>query len=143
MGEEQSIEAARHADRDKEQEESEADDHARQDDGHHEEKIEEALADEPVDPDESERREDAEKIKRYIRDQELVGDPRAFAARVRAEMHHLVRALAHHDWEEAVFSIRQIEGAEPWTEDRLQIEMAPFFSLHGELDFSALEPQAK
>ena len=53
-----------------------------------------------------ERREDAEKIKRYIRDQELLGDPRIFAARVRAEMHQLVRALAHHDWEEAAFSIR-------------------------------------
>ncbi len=84
-----------------------------------------------------ERREDAEKIKRYIRDQELLGDPRLFAARARAEMHQLVRALAHHDWEEAAFSIRPAEGAEPWTEDRLQIAMAPFFAEYAELDFSA------
>jgi hypothetical protein len=52
-------------------------------------------------------------------------------------MHQLVRALAHHDWEEAALCIRPTEDREPWTEDRLQIEMAPFFALHAELDFSA------
>lgn len=84
-----------------------------------------------------ERREEAEKIKRLMRDQELLGDPRAFAARVRAELHYLVRALAHHDWEEAVASVRPVEGAEPWTEDRFQQALAPFFAEHAELDFSA------
>jgi superfamily II RNA helicase len=85
-----------------------------------------------------ERREEAEKIKRAMRDQELLGDPRAFAARVRAELHYLVRALAHHDWEEAVASVRPPDdGGEPWTEDRFQQALAPFLALHGELDFSA------
>ncbi|HUP22176.1 MAG TPA: DUF3516 domain-containing protein [Thermoanaerobaculia bacterium] len=83
-----------------------------------------------------ERRDQAEKIKQLIRDQELLGDPRAFAARVRAELHYLVRSLAHHDWEEAVASVRQVEGAEPWTEDRFQTALAPFFAEHTELDFS-------
>jgi hypothetical protein len=52
---------------------------------------------------------------------ELLADPRAFAARVRAEMHLLVRTLAARDWEAAAQSVRggaaatatESEGDEP------------------------------
>ena len=38
---------------------------------------------------------------------ELLSDPRVFAARVRAEMHLLVRALARKDWEDAAERVWQ------------------------------------
>lgn len=36
---------------------------------------------------------------------DLLADPKVFAARVRAELHLLVRALAHRDWEAAVAAV--------------------------------------
>ena len=46
--------------------------------------------------------------------EELLANPRVFAARVRAEMHLLVRALARKDWEEAAERVWQPpEPAEP------------------------------
>jgi superfamily II DNA/RNA helicase len=71
----------------------------------------------------------------------LLRDPGAFAARVRAELHNLVRALARRDWEEAAASVRRVPGApEPWTAERFEAAMAPYFEEHGELLFG---PEAR
>jgi superfamily II DNA/RNA helicase len=80
---------------------------------------------------------------------ELIADPKAFGARVRAEMHLLVRTLAARDWEAAAESVRgglQAAGApaggegEPWDAERFESEMAPFFAEYGELLFT---PEAR
>jgi superfamily II DNA/RNA helicase len=95
---------------------------------------------------------------------ELVADPKVFAARVRAEMHLLVRTLAARDWEAAAESVRgpvaaEVVGAEGgapggdggegkdvpreadgWDAERFESEMAPFFAEYGELPFT---PEAR
>jgi superfamily II DNA/RNA helicase len=90
---------------------------------------------------------------------ELVADPKAFGARVRAEMHLLVRTLAARDWEAAAESVRggQPPGEEPaggaaaagaaagseetpWDAERFESELAPFFAEYGELLFT---PEAR
>jgi superfamily II DNA/RNA helicase len=80
---------------------------------------------------------------------ELIADPKAFGARVRAEMHLLVRTLAARDWEAAAESVRggaPAEGApaggegESWDAERFEREMAPFFAEYGELLFT---PEAR
>ena len=70
--------------------------------------------------------------------QELLADPKTFAARVRAEMHLLVRALSVKDWEEATGLIRQEPDAPAtvWDTDRFEETMAPFFEEYGELLFT-------
>lgn len=52
-------------------------------------------------------------------------DTRTFYARLRAEMHALLRALAREDWAEAHACIWQAPE-DPWTEERLQEALAPF-----------------
>ena len=76
----------------------------------------------------------------WIRD--LLANPRAFAARVRAEMHLLVRAVAARDWEEAAASIRQdLEDPEgPWDEARFEAALAPFHESYGDPLFT---PEAR
>ncbi len=72
---------------------------------------------------------------------ELLSDPRVFAARVRAEMHLLVRALARKDWEDAAERVWQpaeagAEGVDPedvWGAERFETTLAPFFEEHAEL----------
>jgi superfamily II RNA helicase len=61
----------------------------------------------------------------------LADDPRALAARVRAELHRLVKALAARDYETAARHVA--EGAEPWTVARLTEAMAPYWAAHKEL----------
>ena len=79
----------------------------------------------------------------------LLEDPKLFAARVRAEMHLLVRALANKDWEGAVAAVWQPvgdvpEGAEAppnaWNEELFEQALAPFFEEYGELVFG---PEAR
>jgi predicted ArsR family transcriptional regulator len=71
----------------------------------------------------------------------LLRDPRAFTARVRAELHNLVRALARRDWEEAAASVRHAPGApQPWTAERFETALAPYFEDYGELSFG---PEAR
>jgi len=74
--------------------------------------------------------------------QELLADPKTFAARVRAEMHLLVRALSLKDWEEAVDLVHQDpdspEGA--WDVERFQKALEPFYEEYGELIFT---PEAR
>jgi superfamily II RNA helicase len=56
-------------------------------------------------------------------------DPRAFAARIRAELHRLLGALARRDFEEAQAALREGEAA-TWTAERLAAEIAPYFEEH-------------
>ncbi|MFL6194644.1 MAG: DEAD/DEAH box helicase [Thermoanaerobaculia bacterium] len=70
--------------------------------------------------------------------QELLADPKTFTARVRAEMHLLVRALSLKEWEEAPNLVRQ-DAEDPdtlWDPERFESTMAPFFEEYGELVFT-------
>jgi len=58
----------------------------------------------------------------------LADDPRALAARVRAELHRLVKSLAARDYETAARHVS--EGAEPWTVARFTEAMAPYWAAH-------------
>jgi Domain of unknown function (DUF3516)/DEAD/DEAH box helicase/Helicase conserved C-terminal domain len=70
---------------------------------------------------------------------QLLHDAGAFAARVRAELHLLVRALADRDWEEAALSVQQ-DPADPWEAARFAAAMAPFYAEYGTLVFT---PEAR
>jgi hypothetical protein len=87
-------------------------------------------------------RAEREAAKEAVRAHELLDDPRVFAARVRAELHQLVRALGRRDWEEAAAGVRpdpdDPEG--PWTPERFEAAMAPFFEEYGDLE---LTPEAR
>ncbi len=69
---------------------------------------------------------------------ELFHDPKAFAARVRAELHQLVRELAEHNYEDAAFSLwRDPDDPEKhWSAKDLEQAMTPYFAEHGELVFN-------
>jgi hypothetical protein len=56
-------------------------------------------------------------------------DPRAFAARIRAELHRLLGALARRDFDEAHAALRDGEDT-TWTPERLSAEIAPYFAEH-------------
>ncbi|MCG8591917.1 MAG: DUF3516 domain-containing protein [Proteobacteria bacterium] len=60
---------------------------------------------------------------RSQRERDVLSDPRAFRARVRAELHQLVQALASRDYEVAASCLAPDE-AEPWTAERLQEALA-------------------
>jgi hypothetical protein len=64
---------------------------------------------------------------------DLAGDPRLLAARVRAEMHGLVTALARGDYEGAARRVRQDPEA-PWDAARFARELAPFLEQHGRIE---------
>lgn len=85
-----------------------------------------------------ERAERREQARRELRAYELFHDPKAFAARMRAELHELVRLLAERRYEEATAAVRQDpddpEG--PWTEHRFAEALAPFFAEHGRIVFN-------
>jgi superfamily II RNA helicase len=61
---------------------------------------------------------------------DLVNDPRALAARVRAELHRLVKALAARDYEAAARHVQPDDGAEPWTPQRFTDALAPYWAAH-------------
>lgn len=61
-------------------------------------------------------------------------DRRAFTARVRAELHALVRALSRQDWEEAAALIRRDEDG-PFGPKELERALAPFLAEHGGVRF--------
>jgi superfamily II RNA helicase len=65
-------------------------------------------------------------------------DPRAFAARVRNELHRLLRAFALKRWDDAAVAICDPRGA--WSPDRLEAEMARYFAEHAAID---LRPTAR
>ncbi len=60
-------------------------------------------------------------------------DPKALAAKVRSEMHLLVRALARRDFEAAS---EMLDDAETWPPAKLEAALAPFWAAHGELDIT-------
>jgi superfamily II RNA helicase len=66
-------------------------------------------------------------------------DERAFAARVRAELHALVRALAAGDYEEAARCVAA-DPDDPWTPERFAASLRPFLAEHGCIVF---EPRAR
>ncbi len=62
-------------------------------------------------------------------------NPRAFQARVRSELHRLLRALALKDYEEAARSVAHGGGTEPeWSPERLEQELAPYLAAHASID---------
>ncbi len=86
-----------------------------------------------------ERPEEREADRRELRVRELLENPMVFGARVRAEMHLLLRALADRNWEDAAAAIlsdpEDPEG--PWTPERFEAALAPYLAEYGELVFSA------
>ena len=60
-------------------------------------------------------------------------DPRAFKARIRAEMQALVKALGSGDFEEASYASRATDP--PWTEDRFEEALAPCLEEIGAIVF--------
>jgi hypothetical protein len=69
-------------------------------------------------------------------------DKKEFYARIRAELHHFVHALARRDWEEALAGVRAQGDAEghEWTEDRLEQVMAGYYADYPTLIF---DPRAR
>ena len=65
----------------------------------------------------------------------LIRDPRAFASRVRAELHQLVRALSRRDWDEAVQCVRSAGADSEWTADRFESELEAYFEEHETIVF--------
>jgi superfamily II RNA helicase len=62
---------------------------------------------------------------------DLASDPRALAARLRSDLHRVVRALAARDHATAARLLAP--GADPWTAERLAEAMAPFWAEHTKL----------
>jgi superfamily II RNA helicase len=59
---------------------------------------------------------------------DITADPRAFAARVRADLHRLLGALGRKDYEDALQALRaRDDAATPWTPERLAAAMSPFY----------------
>ena len=59
-------------------------------------------------------------------------DPRAFAARLRNELHRLLVALAGKRWDAAAAALYQPDGA--WPPARLEQELAPYYAEHASID---------
>lgn len=91
----------------------------------------------------------AEELPEMPPEEDLARDPKALAARVRAELHQLVLALAAEDYEEAARCVWQPTGeagagagrsgrraarpddGEPWPAERLERALVPFRDRHG------------
>ncbi len=65
---------------------------------------------------------------------DISADRRAFIARVRAELHTVVRALSRGDWEEAAACLRREED-DPWDPGGIEAALAPFLEEHGRVGF--------
>jgi superfamily II RNA helicase len=66
---------------------------------------------------------------------DLVRDKKVFDARVRADMHTLLRALAAGEYAEAEHSLR-FNPDDPWDAERLERALEPFLEEHGAVEFS-------
>jgi uncharacterized protein DUF3516/RAD3-like DEAD/DEAH box helicase len=66
---------------------------------------------------------------------DLAADPRELRARVRAELHRLLHALAASDWEEATHCVKR-DADDPWTAARFERALAPFRAEYGEIVFT-------
>jgi hypothetical protein len=67
---------------------------------------------------------------------DLARDPRRLAARVRAEMHQFLRALAAADYEAAAVAVCGEDG-EAWTAEQIRDSLTPFFTEYQTLRFDA------
>ena len=72
---------------------------------------------------------------------DLAADPRLLAARVRAEAHALLRALAAGDYEAAADLVLQ-DADDPWEPDRFERALAPFLAEYDRLVFTPYARQA-
>jgi superfamily II RNA helicase len=63
---------------------------------------------------------------------ELARDPRMLRSRIRSELHLLVKALAARDFEQAAESVHATAD-DPWTAERFEAALAPFFEVYGQL----------
>jgi len=72
---------------------------------------------------------------------DLAQQPRALAARVRAELHALVRDLAAGEFESVALRLRQ-DPADAWTAERIEAAVAPFAEEYGQIDFTPRARQA-
>ena len=77
-------------------------------------------------------------------------NPRAFAARLRTEMHRLVKALATRDYDEATLIVAPSSSAAPssspssddvWTAERFAKALAPFHTEYGAIVFTPVARQ--
>ena len=64
----------------------------------------------------------------------LADDPRALAARIRNDLHRLLRAFAGRDGAAALAAIHPLEGEPEWTAATLEEAMAPFYEEHQHVD---------
>lgn len=76
-----------------------------------------------------------------VRKADISADRRAFTARVRAELHALVRALSRGDFDEAAAAVRPDEE-QAWGAEALQAALAPFLEEHGQVGFDHRARQA-
>ena len=83
-------------------------------------------------------REAQEAARRELRAYELLHDPRALPARLRAELHQLVRALSKQNYEDAALSVWQLseDPADRWPAERFEQAMEPYFAEYGKLMFN-------
>jgi len=83
------------------------------------------------------------RARQVLRAQELLRDPRIFAARLRAELHELVRALAKRRHDDAVACVRPPpEPEEAWTAERFEEALAPFYEQYDRILFNHEARQA-
>ncbi len=66
---------------------------------------------------------------------DLAEHPKALHARIRAELHALLRALAARDWAEAATCVRS-EPDDAWPAARFEQALAPYFAEYGEIVFT-------
>jgi hypothetical protein len=67
-----------------------------------------------------------------VKPRDPAADPRAFAARVRADLHRLLKALADKRYQEGSESIFQRENE--WPAERLEREITPYYAEHARID---------
>jgi hypothetical protein len=70
----------------------------------------------------------------------LAQNPKAFAARVRNELHRLLKAVATRSWGDALAAIHPLEGEPSWTPEALAQAMEPYFAEHPFVD---LKPRSR
>jgi superfamily II RNA helicase len=89
----------------------------------------------------AQKAEERHRARAALRAWELLHDPKAFAARVRAELHQLVAALARAEWEDAAAAVWQ-DPDDVWTPERFEKAMEPLLADYGALDFTPRARQA-
>jgi superfamily II RNA helicase len=67
---------------------------------------------------------------------DVIHDPKALRAMIRADLHLLVKALSQRDYVEAASLVRG-EGDEPWTEERLVRALGPYYAEHERIVFDS------